>query len=73
VKSHNSSKESRIESLEPILHNKTLILNDRHTMLLDQMAQYPFADHDDCIDSLQMAVDNIYRPKSRVAVKPKWL
>jgi predicted phage terminase large subunit-like protein len=73
VKSHNSSKESRIESLEPILHNKTLVLNDRHTMLLDQMAQYPFGDHDDSIDSLQMAVDNIYRPKSRVAVKPKWL
>ena len=27
-----------------MLHNKTLILNDRHTMLLDQMAQYPFGD-----------------------------
>lgn len=73
VKSHNSSKESRIESLEPILHNKTLVLNDRHTMLLDQMAQYPFGDHDDSIDSLQMAVDNIYRPKARIAKKPKYL
>ena len=73
VKSHGSSKEHRIESLEPILHNKTLVLNDRHTMLLDQMAQYPFGDHDDCIDSLQMAVDNIFRPKSRVAKKPKYL
>jgi predicted phage terminase large subunit-like protein len=73
VKSHGSSKEQRIESLEPILHNKTLVLNDRHTMLLDQMAQYPFGDHDDCIDSLQMAVDNIFRPKSRVAKKPKYL
>ena len=31
VKSHGSSKEQRIESLEPILHNKTLVLNDRHT------------------------------------------
>jgi predicted phage terminase large subunit-like protein len=73
VKSHGSSKEQRIESLEPILHNKTLVLNDRHTLLLDQMAQYPFGDHDDAIDACQMAVDNIFRPKSRVAKKPKFL
>ncbi|PFP30247.1 hypothetical protein COJ96_05915 [Bacillus sp. AFS073361] len=73
VKGHGSSKEQRIESLEPILHNKTLILNDRHTMLLDQMAQYPFADFDDLLDGTQMAVNSIFKPKSRVAVKPKWL
>jgi predicted phage terminase large subunit-like protein len=73
VKSHGSSKEQRIESMEPILHNKTLVLNDRHTMLLDQMAQYPFADHDDLLDAAQVAVDNIYRPKSRIAKKPKYL
>jgi predicted phage terminase large subunit-like protein len=73
VKGHGSSKEQRIESLEPILHNKTLILNDRHTMLTDQMAQYPFADHDDILDSCQQAVNSIFKPKSRVAKKPTWL
>lgn len=73
VKSHKSSKEQRIESLEPILHNKTLILNDRHTTLLDQMAQYPFGDFVDAIDALQMAVDKISKPIARVVDKPAWL
>lgn len=73
VKRQGSSKEQRIESLEPILHNKTLVLNDRHMMLLDQMAQYPFGDHDDSLDSLQMAVDNVFRPKARIAKKPNFL
>jgi predicted phage terminase large subunit-like protein len=68
-----SKKEQRIESLEPLFHNKTLILSDRHTVLLDQLAQYPFADHDDSPDALALAVDNIYKPKSRVAKKPTWL
>lgn len=73
IKSHKSSKEQRIESLEPILHNKTLVLNDRHTILLDQMAQYPFGDHDDAIDACQIAVDNISRPIARIVQKPLWL
>lgn len=73
VKSHKSSKEQRIESLEPILHNKTLVLNDRHTLLLDQMAQYPFGDHDDAIDACQLAVDNISRPVAKIVQKPIWL
>lgn len=73
VKSHKSSKEQRIESMEPILHNKTLVLNDRHTILLDQMAQYPFGDHDDAIDACQLAVDNISRPVARIVQKPVWL
>jgi predicted phage terminase large subunit-like protein len=73
VKRQGASKAERIESLEPILHNKTLVLNDRHVLLLDQMAQYPFGDNDDSLDSLQMAVDNVFKPKSRVAKKPKYL
>lgn len=73
VKSHGSSKDSRIESLEPILHNKTLVLNERHTLLLDQMAQYPFGDYVDAIDALQIAVDNISRPKARITPKPNWV
>ena len=73
VKAHKSSKEQRIESLEPILQNKTLVLNDRHTILLDQMAQFPFGDHDDSLDSLAMCMDNISRPKARIVARPTWL
>jgi predicted phage terminase large subunit-like protein len=73
VKGHGSSKEQRIESLEPLFHNKSLILNDRHTILIDQLSQYPFSDFDDSADCLSMAVASIYKPKSRVAKKPTWL
>lgn len=73
IKSHKSSKEQRIESLEPIFHNKTLVLNERHTILLDQLAQYPFSDYDDSADCLTMCVDNISRPLARVVQKPSWL
>jgi predicted phage terminase large subunit-like protein len=73
IKSHGSSKEQRIESLEPLFHNKTLILNERHTILIDQLAQYPFADFDDSADCLATAINSIYKPKSRIAKKPKFL
>lgn len=73
VKSHKSSKEARIESLEPLFHNKNLILNDRHTILIDQLSQYPFGDYVDSIDALQLAVENVFRPKTRIAKKPSWL
>lgn len=73
VKSQNSSKEQRIEALQPLFENKTLVLNDRHTMLNDMLAQYPFHDHDDAPDALQMAVDNIARPKARIVRKPSYL
>ena len=62
-----------MESLEPMFHNKTLILNDRHTILLDQLAQYPFGDYVDSIDALQLAVENVFRPKARIIDKPVWL
>jgi predicted phage terminase large subunit-like protein len=73
VKSHKSSKDERIQSMEPMLHNKTLILNDRHTMLLDQMAQYPFGDYVDSLDALQQALESVFRPKTRLVKKPGWL
>ncbi|MED3832946.1 phage terminase large subunit [Peribacillus frigoritolerans] len=73
VKSHKSSKEQRMESLEPLFYNKTLVLNDRHTILNDQLAQYPFGDYVDSIDALQLAVDNVFKPKSRILSKPSYL
>lgn len=73
VKSYKASKEERIESLEPLCHNKTLVFNRSHTILLDQMEQYPFGDYVDSIDALQLAIDNVARPKKRLLDKPSWL
>lgn len=73
VKSHKSSKEQRIESLEPLMHNKTLILNERHTTLLDQMRDYPNGDYVDSLDALQGATDQVYKRKARVIEKPNFL
>ena len=73
VKSHKSSKEQRIESLEPLLHNKTLILNERHTTLLDQMREYPHGDYVDSLDALQGATDRVYKRRPRVIDKPDFL
>jgi len=70
VKSHKSSKEERIESLEPLCHNKTLIFNRSHTMLLDQMAQYPHGDYVDSADALQLSVEHVSRGKKKVRNKP---
>jgi predicted phage terminase large subunit-like protein len=73
VKGHKSSKEQRIESLEPYTVNKTLIFNKSHKLLIDQMDAYPYGDYVDSIDSLQMSVENVARPKARVKAKPLWL
>jgi predicted phage terminase large subunit-like protein len=73
LKSHKSSKEERIESLEPLVSNRTLIFNRSHQTLLDQMQQYPYGDYVDAIDALQMCVDLAMKPKSVVMDKPDWL
>jgi len=70
VKSYKSSKEERIESLEPLCHNKTLVFNEGHRMLLDQMAQYPHGDFVDSVDALQLAVEHVSRAKKTVRNKP---
>lgn len=72
IKSYKSSKEERIESMEPLFHNKTLILNAGHTMLIDQLAQYPHGDYVDSADALQLAVENIVKAKRKVRNKPSW-
>ncbi|NGM81203.1 phage terminase large subunit [Paenibacillus sp. 7124] len=72
IKSYKSSKEERIESLEPLFHNKTLILNAGHTMLIDQLAQYPHGDYVDSCDALQLSVENVAKARRRVRNKPAW-
>ncbi|NHN31139.1 phage terminase large subunit [Paenibacillus agricola] len=73
IKSHKSGKEERMESLEPYCHNKTLVFNRSHTMLIDQMSQYPHGDYVDSIDALQLAVENVAKAKKVLRNKPSWL
>lgn len=74
VKSHKSSKEQRIESLEPYTANKTLVFNENHKILLSQMEGYPNAtDYVDAIDALQMSVEHVARQRKVLAQKPDWL
>lgn len=73
IKSYKSSKEERIESLEPLFHNKTLILNAGHTMLIDQLTQYPHGDYVDSADALQLAVENVAKAKKVIRNKPSWM
>lgn len=73
IKSYKSSKDERIESLEPLLHNRTLVLNRAHTILNDQMAQYPFGDYVDSLDALQQAVESVAKGKKRIRNKPSWI
>ncbi|ETT41420.1 hypothetical protein C162_26100 [Paenibacillus sp. FSL R7-269] len=73
VKAHKTGKDERIEALEPLFHNKTLILNAGHTMLLDQLAQFPRGDYVDSADALSMAVENVARAKRKARNKPKWM
>lgn len=49
-------KEDRIEQLEPLVVNGAIRFKKTHRLLLEQMEQFPSGDHDDAIDSLQMAV-----------------
>lgn len=73
VKGHKSSKDARIESLEPLCHNRTIVFNERHTILLNQMEQYPNGDYVDSIDALQIALEDIVRRKVKVIGKPAYL
>jgi len=73
VKSYKSTKEQRIESLEPLCHNKTLVFNRNHAILLDQLAQYPHGDWVDSADALSTAVEHVARPKKVLRTKPAWL
>jgi predicted phage terminase large subunit-like protein len=50
-------KEERIEQMEPLIFNGALLFSRNHRLLLEQLEQFPNADHDDLPDALQMALD----------------
>lgn len=50
-------KEERIEQMEPLFENGVIRPHATQRLLLEQLELFPFADHDDLPDSLQMATD----------------
>ncbi|WP_286884094.1 hypothetical protein [Aneurinibacillus sp. UBA3580] len=76
IKTHKTNKQQRIDSLEPLCHNKTLVFNRAHTNLLDQFDEYEGINAGslvDTLDALEMAVSSAARPKTRLREKPAWL
>ncbi len=53
---HTSDKLGRIQKLQPLVTSGMLRFSRRHRTLLEQMAQFPRAAHDDGPDALAMAV-----------------
>ncbi|MCC7409730.1 MAG: phage terminase large subunit [Phycisphaeraceae bacterium] len=51
-----TNKRARIEALEPLIAQGLIRFTRRHTLLLDQLTQFPHAKHDDGPDALEMAV-----------------
>jgi predicted phage terminase large subunit-like protein len=54
-------KQTRIESLEPLIASGQLRFSRRHQLLLEQLRQFPLGAHDDGPDALEMAVDQAMR------------
>jgi phage uncharacterized protein (putative large terminase), C-terminal domain len=50
----NSDKVLRIESLQPHMANKLILLNQNQSTLIQQLRHFPKADHDDGPDALHM-------------------
>lgn len=49
-----TDKALRIESMQPHLANRLILLRQEHTTLIDQLRHFPRADHDDGPDALHM-------------------
>ena len=68
VKPGRVSKEARIARLSPLVENGILRFKRNQTLLLDQLLAFPKGDHDDLVDALAYAVEEIdsfrARPKA---------
>jgi predicted phage terminase large subunit-like protein len=65
-------KELRIESMLPDIESGRIQFSRKHALLLEQFERYGTNSHDDCIDSLQMAVSVAKRGKKQLIDKPAW-
>lgn len=59
-------KEDRIEILEPLVENGMLRFRKNQRLLLEQLEQFPNADHDDLPDALAQAVELCGNRQGRV-------
>ena len=53
---HTTDKVMRLQGLQPLMTTGTIKFSRRHTLLLDQLRQFPNGAHDDGPDALEMAV-----------------
>lgn len=67
---HRSRKELRIEAMLPDIESGRIRFSRNHTLLLEQFERYGTGEHDDCIDSLEMAISVLKKRKRRVVDKP---
>lgn len=64
-----TDKLARIQSLEPLVKRGTIVFSKRHTLLLEQLKQFPKAAHDDGPDALEMAVrgaETVVEPSAEI-------
>jgi predicted phage terminase large subunit-like protein len=67
-------KEERIEQLEPLFENGVIRPHKTQRLLIEQLEMFPFGDHDDLPDVLQMATDLCsLQTRKSWARKPKGL
>ncbi|WP_163565279.1 hypothetical protein [Helicobacter suis] len=62
---NNAHKEIRIDSLAPLLVDRTLLVDSYSHELINELESYPKSAHDDCLDSLEMAI-RLARSKNRI-------
>lgn len=65
----NKNKNLRIETLQPHLANRSILLNHNHTSLNTQLRHYPHADHDDGVDALQMLWANTVKQQTKPKIQ----
>jgi predicted phage terminase large subunit-like protein len=68
-----SRKELRIESMLPDIEVGKIQFCRRHTLLLEQFERYGTGDHDDLIDSCEIAVSVSKQGCKKLVEKPLWL
>ena len=60
---HTTDKVLRIQTLQPLVSAGTIRFCRRHSVLLEQLRQFPHGAHDDGPDALEMAVDAAKTPE----------
>ena len=68
-----SRKEIRMEAMLPDIESGKIQFSKSHLLLLEQFERYGQGEHDDLIDSLEMAVSVQKRATVALIQKPNWL